>query len=337
MDVLILYLGITVIGYFVGAFLKKRGTALRWTGAVQLIAITVLVFVMGCRIGSDESIVKSLDTIGLMAFVLTVFILAGSVFAVFLTRKLLGFDRFGDLHKKKRREEMEAAEQKAEEAAEAEEKTEAEETVELKEEKKNDNLMTVCIIVSVALGILAGYFIMPAWFIHISGTLIVVGLCILLFFVGLDIGTEGTIVENFKLAGWRIIVFPFAVIVGTFAGALGASFVLPIGIQDALCVGSGFGWYTLAPAMLAEYSVKISAISFMHNVMRELLGILLIPFVARFIGYIETVSLPGAAAMDVCLPIVEKSTKSDIAVYSFISGVTLSIAVPVMVSFMMGI
>jgi len=63
----------------------------------------------------------------------------------------------------------------------------------------------------------------------------------------------------------------------------------------------------------------------------------LIPVIARKVGYIETVSLPGAAAMDVCLPIVEKATKSHIAVYSFVSGVVLSVAVPVMVSFCMGV
>ena len=75
----------------------------------------------------------------------------------------------------------------------------------------------------------------------------------------------------------------------------------------------------------------------MHNVMRELLGILLIPIIAKKIGYIETVSLPGAAAMDVCLPVVEKATRGDIAVYSFISGVVLSIAVPILVGLVAGV
>lgn len=89
--------------------------------------------------------------------------------------------------------------------------------------------------------------------------------------------------------------------------------------------------------MLAEYSVRISAVSFMHNVMRELLSILLIPVVARKVGYIETTGMPGAAAMDVCLPVVEKATRGDIAIYSFISGLTLSIAVPVLLSFIMNI
>ena len=160
----------------------------------------------------------------------------------------------------------------------------------------------------------------------------------LLFFVGMDIGKEGTVVENFKKAGWRVLVFPFAIIIGTYAGSLVAGLILPsLGLRDALAVGSGFGWYTLAPVMLAEYSTSVSAVSFMHNVMRELLGILLIPIIAKKIGYIETVSLPGAAAMDVCLPVVEKATRGDIAVYSFISGVVLSIAVPILVGLVAGV
>lgn len=198
--------------------------------------------------------------------------------------------------------------------------------------------MTKAILISVICGMAAGYFFLPQWFLDISGNLLIIGLCILLFFVGLDIGREGNVVKNFKKAGWRVLAFPAATIVGTIAGSLAAGLILPsLGIRDALAVGSGFGWYTLAPVMLAEYSTTVSAVSFLHNVMRELFGILLIPVVARKIGYIETTSLPGAAAMDVCLPIVEKATRSDIAVYSFISGAVLSVAVPVLVGTIAGV
>ena len=198
--------------------------------------------------------------------------------------------------------------------------------------------MTRAILISVIAGILAGYFFLPDWFIDLSGNVLIAGLCVLLFFVGMDIGREGTVVENFKKAGWRILIFPFVIIFGTLIGSLAGALILPsLGIRDALAIGSGFGWYTLAPVMLSKYSTYVSALSFMHNVMRELFGILLIPIVAKKIGYIETVALPGAAAMDVCLPIVEKATRGDIAVYSFISGVVLSIAVPVLVGFIAGV
>lgn len=198
--------------------------------------------------------------------------------------------------------------------------------------------MTKAIVISVVCGMLAGYFVLPGWFIAISGNLLVAGLCVLLFLVGLDLGMEGTVVKNFKKAGWRVLTFPFAIMIGTYAGSLVAGLVLPaIGIRDALAIGSGFGWYSLAPVMLADYSTSVSAISFMHNVMRELFGILLIPIVAKKVGYIETISLPGSASMDVCLPIVEKATCADIAVYSFISGIVLSLAVPITVGLIAGV
>lgn len=95
MKVLLLYLAITFIGYFVGSKLRKSSKDVKWTGKVQFVAIVILVFTMGSRIGSDKSIVSSLSTIGITSFIFTLFVLAGSVIAVFLARKLLGFNKEG--------------------------------------------------------------------------------------------------------------------------------------------------------------------------------------------------------------------------------------------------
>jgi len=195
--------------------------------------------------------------------------------------------------------------------------------------------MTKSILISVICGIAAGYLFLPDIFIQWSEELLVIGLSTVLFFVGMDIGIEGTIVTNFKKIGFRIIAFPLAIIVGTLAGAMLGSLFLPITMKDAALVGAGLGWYTLAPILLADYSTEVSAVSFMHNVMREMIGIVLIPIVAKKIGFLETVALPGAASMDVCLPIIERTTRSDIVVYSFISGVVLSIAVPTLIPLIM--
>ena len=326
MDVLILYLSLCVVGYFLGAYLKKRNIVLKGASVLQTIALVALVFVMGARIGSEDEIVRSLDTIGLKALVITLFIFAGTVAAAFITRKLLGFDKYGNLRgkseTKKMAEEMAAAETIAVESA---------------EEPKSDKTMILCIFVPVALGILSGFLFLPDWFIDITGTIIVVGLSILLFFVGIDLGTEGTIVQNFKMAGWRVILFPFIMILGTYIGSVVAGMLVGLTVKDSLCVASGFGWYTLAPAMLAEYSIEVSAISFMHNVMRELIGLMLLPIVAKRIGHIESTGLVGAGSMDVCLPIIVKTTSGNMAVYAFIIGVVLSFSVPIMVSFMMGL
>lgn len=95
MGVLALYLTITFVGYIVGSKLKKSEKNFSWTGKVQFVAIVLLVFTMGSRIGADKSIIASLDSIGITAFITTVLVLAGSVGAVFLARKLLGFNKEG--------------------------------------------------------------------------------------------------------------------------------------------------------------------------------------------------------------------------------------------------
>ena len=62
------------------------------------------------------------------------------------------------------------------------------------------------------------------------------------------------------------------------------------------------------------------AISFLHNVLRELIGIILIPILARRVGYIEINVLPGIACMDVAMPIVRQATRDGIIAYAFIIG-----------------
>lgn len=197
--------------------------------------------------------------------------------------------------------------------------------------------MTRLVIGSVAVGIGLGYAVLPQWVIESADNIIVAGLSILLLLIGIDIGRAGTIVENFKKAGLKILVFPVANVLGTFAGAAVGSLFLSVTAVEALTVGSGFSWYSLAPMLIEPQSAELAAMSFMHNVMRELFGIILIPVVAQKIGYIETTALPGAAAMDVCIPIVERTTTPDVAVYSFVMGVVLSICVPCFVPLFLGI
>jgi len=158
-----------------------------------------------------------------------------------------------------------------------------------------------------------------------------VGLCFLLFLVGVDMGRQGTIWQDIKDAGLKVLLIPVAVMLGTFCGAAVASLFLPMGVKDAIAVSAGFGWYSLAPMLLADYSASVSAVAFLANIIREVLAIILVPVVAKRVGYVETVALPGAAAMDTVLPVVVRSTHERITIYSFVSGVILSFAVPVLV------
>lgn len=189
--------------------------------------------------------------------------------------------------------------------------------------------MSKIITICVCAGAIIGYLWVPASFFHISEYFITIGLSALLFFVGIDLGMQGGIWENIKKAGIKILLVPSAAIVGSLIAIWLVALVLPIRGLDAVTVGSGLGWYSFAPLLIDPYSTELSAMSFLSNIFRELFGILFIPIVAKKVGYLESTVIPGGAAMDVCLPIIEKSTSAEVTVYGFLVGVIMSVAVPV--------
>ena len=60
--------------------------------------------------------------------------------------------------------------------------------------------MSKWIVGAVLCGIAAGYFILPPWVAEHCGTFITVGLCLILFLVGVDMGRQGGV--------WRDISTP---------------------------------------------------------------------------------------------------------------------------------
>ncbi len=322
MQDIILYLGVTAIGYVIGSRLRQSKEMFWWTGRVQTLAIIVLVFAMGSRMGSNSEVTDNLTSIGLYSLLFTVIVMTVCVLSMTLVRRLIGVNRYGGVGEVNPDDINEDSKD---------------------EGKGGFDRMTFVIIVSVILGMLWGYgFVGKLFedynaFDRAAGMVIKIGLCVMLIFVGFDLGMEGTVFKNIRRMGLRVFIFPITTIVGTLIGATICAFILPITVRESLAIGSGLGWYSLAPGIILERGfVTASAIAFLHNVMRELFGIILIPVVAKRIGYVETTCLPGAAAMDVCLPIVEKFTNGNVAVYSFISGVTASLSVPVLVSIILG-
>ena len=337
---LALYLGHAVLGYIVGYFVREKKNKLEWRGKVSTIAIIVMVFSMGMRMGANDEVIENLSSIGLYSLLITAIIFTFSLTATSLTRRALGLDSLGYLRNQGQnngKSSVTSSKTSSEMSDENQMIMESEIDNAEEKEKKLDS-MTIMVILAVLIGGLIAYFLSQGTisdferFDHIMGLMITIGLCILLFFVGLDMGLEGTVFTQIKTVGFRVLVIPVAVIGGSLLGAVVCGIILPLSMKEALAIGSGLGWYSLAPGIIIDHGfVVASAISFLHNIMREVLSFVLIPIVSKKIGYIETVALPGAAAMDVCLPIVERQTRSDIAIFSFVSGLVASFVVPVLV------
>lgn len=302
------YLALVAVGAFLGSRPVLRFRTLPWLGRFQTAALLLLIFTLGAELGANEEIVASLGVIGLNAFLITAAAMAGSLLAVHILRKyILKLDKHGQPAG----------------SAQAQEKH--------GEKVKVDYTLTLLIVFTVALGMVLGHFVLPdALAVH-CGQIIQLGLYLLLFLVGLDLGRQEGMLSSVRQAGLRVVLVPLAVMVGTFTVTALAGLLLPLGPKDCVAAAAGFGWYSLAPTLLAPYSLTVSATAFLSNVLHELFAIVLAPMVAQRFGYIETVALPGAAAMDTVLPVVVSATDQRMAIYSFTSGVILSLSVPLFI------
>lgn len=322
-----LYMGVLAFGYFLGSKLRDKKEKMGFLDGLTNFCVSLLVFVMGIKMGSNEEVIANLGTIGIQSVVITVVLAVITIAGVTMARILLGMNKYA-LTKKQQEElgEMGIGGGSGE-AAEA-------------ETEGGSNLMTILIIAFTVVGLLVGYFVvrnnagLMAAFDASNGHIMTVGLCLLMLSIGLGMGLDGTVLTYLKQAGFRVLVFPVVVIAATTVGGFVVSLIYSdLSIGESLAICYGFGWYTFAPIAISNAGyVMAGAISFLHNVIRELAGIVLMPILAKKIGYLEVAAIPGVAAMDVCLPIVERVTRQDIIIYSFLIGFSQAIFVPVLVN-----
>lgn len=191
--------------------------------------------------------------------------------------------------------------------------------------------MTLRILLAVVLGALMGMFILPQGTLAYTDLIIDIGLMLLLFFVGIDIGLNRSVFGRIKAIGLKILYIPLAIIVGSIAGSAVAGIILGMPFNEAGAIGAGLGWYTLSSILIATYSSQLSAMAFIANVTRELIAFIIIPTVAKKLGFLEAIAPAGATAMDTGLPIVSRSTDPETAIIAFLTGVICTSAVPVLV------
>lgn|SRR5690554_833906 len=194
--------------------------------------------------------------------------------------------------------------------------------------------MTLSIIVAITMGIMFGIFVLPESFIDIADQGVNLGLCIMLFFVGIDIGRNKEVFHRIKKMGWKVVLIPISIAIGSIVGAGAISFAVNLNVWEAAAVGAGMGWYSLSAVILDQlHSTQLGAIGFLSNVLREVLAIIIMPLVARYTKDLYTIAPAGATAMDTTLPIIARCTTPEIAILAFISGVILSMMIPFLVPF----
>lgn len=178
---------------------------------------------------------------------------------------------------------------------------------------------------------------MPSFFIANDITKWI--LYLLLFFVGIQIGTNKNILSVTKSVGFKIMLIPLATTIGTFIGAIIISFFLTErSITDCLSVGAGFAYYSLSSIIITEYrGAELGTIALLANIIREFFVLLLAPWIVKYFGNLAPISAGGATTMDTTLPIISKYSGADYVIIALFHGIVIDLSVPIWVSFFLSI
>ncbi|XPV76332.1 MAG: lysine exporter LysO family protein [Desulfovibrio sp.] len=184
------------------------------------------------------------------------------------------------------------------------------------------------------LGCLLGRFdVVPMWMKDDAVT--TYALYLLLFVVGMSIGFDTRCWRILREMHLKVLLVPLFVIIGTFLGAAGAWLLLPdMALRDVLGVGAGFGYYSLSSLMISNMGNPVlGSIALLSNIIRELTTLLAAPLLVRYFGSLGPVASGGATSMDTSLPVIVKFTSERYGIVAVFSGMTLTVAVPFLVTF----
>lgn len=168
-------------------------------------------------------------------------------------------------------------------------------------------------------------------------------LYLLMFQVGLSIGSDKKLKEIIGSIRPKLLLVPLATIVGTLTFSALVSLLLSRwSVFDCLAVGSGFAYYSLSsilitqlkePSLGVQLATELGTIALMANIMREIMALLGAPLFAKYFGRLSPICAGGATTMDTTLPIITRYSGKDLVFVSIFHGIIVDFTVPFFVSF----
>ncbi len=293
-----------------GAILGLAGwlpaKSLPWLRRLTSAGLVILLFTMGAQIGGSPDLMADMGTMGARAAILAFAAIMGSVLAVALvaalrwlptptpgSTRLSGSDPPG----------------------------------------ATSWALPALILGSVASGLLAGFAgVLP---VVDRDSLAQVGqaaLGLILLGIGVELGRDSAAWQALRLMGLRVLLIPAAIAAGSILGALVAGAIVGLPVNESTSIGAGFGWYSLSGLLLAQsYDLPTGALAFLTNVLRELMAVVTMPVLARWVTPAIAIAPGGATTMDTTLPVIARSMGPAAATIAFASGATLTALVPVLV------
>lgn len=305
----------------VAGFLLRKVEAVHRCGSAIKYMVWFLLFVLGLSAGMNDDIVYGFAQVGLVAFIFSFFGMAGAMIAAWAAYRLFFKSR---------------------------------ETEGSSEGKRAEGGLkgSLVIIAFFAAGLAAGILkFFPESFP--VGEVSKWALYLLLFFVGLSVGSDSRFSEIIRTMRPKLLLIPLATIVGTLSFSALAAWLIGLSgmaacvtgglsVPDGLAVGSGFTYYSLssvlitqlkAPLVGAAAAAWLGTVALLTNVFKEIAVLVGAPLMTRLAGPFAPICVGGAASMDVLLPSITSASGRQWAFVAVLHGAVIDFCVPFFVSF----
>ena len=159
-------------------------------------------------------------------------------------------------------------------------------------------------------------------------------LCLLMFSVGISIGQDRNAFKQFRSLSPRMLLLPVMTVFGTYLGVVVVGlFFRERTLTEYLAVGSGFGYYSLSSILITQYKgVELGTIALLANIFREILTLLLAPWMVKYFGKLALISAGGATTMDTTFPVIVRNSGKEYSIVSIYHGFVMDFSVPFLVT-----
>ena len=156
----------------------------------------------------------------------------------------------------------------------------------------------------------------------------------LMMAVGVSIVSDTAMLQRFRSLNKRLALLPLCTIAGTMLGSVVVSIVLQHrGLTDCLALGAGMGYYSLSSIFITEYrGAELGTVALLANILRELITLLLAPWLVRYFGRLAAIAAGGATTMDTTLPVILRVSGKEMLIVSVFHGFVTDFSVPYMVT-----
>ena len=305
-------LAVMVVGVLVGATVfpeRLKGLNEKLT----LAATALLIFSMGVLLGGRDAFLEELGTVGWASVLFCVVPVAFSTAAVYLLTNLF----MSDIARRPAGQHVASVQESACEGDAS---------------GGGEAVMIAVAVGALLLGTAYGLAGVPFAPLDLVASRSDIILYVLLFLVGISVGGSRGLLGKLRQYHVRVLIIPAGIVIGSVAGGLVCAPLTGMSLPVGGAVASGLGWYSLAGVVMTDIAgAQVGSITFLANLLRELVSFFSIPWIAKHLNYPTCIAPAGATSEDTTLPMLIRCTNGETVVLSVLNGVICSALVPVLI------